>query len=244
MDIAIAEDNNPPSPPEGIKMLKTVLDFTPDGAKFNSKLTVRIPYNQTQLAEAGIKDPAFLKVYTYNKETQMWEEITPTNINEDSQYIEFETDHFSIYGLGSPEKTGSYVDTGGSNENISPVIEPPANNTGGGSSSSNWCFIATASYGSYLHPHVKLFREFRDRYLLPYSAGRYFVLTYYHYSPPVADIIAEHWTLKVLTRVILFPFLLISAFFVKTTVIQKIFVIIVIVGIICRKKIMNFELKN
>lgn len=230
MDIAIAEDNNPPSPPEGIKMLKTVLDFAPDGAKFNSKLTVRIPYNQTKLAEAGIKDPVFLKVYTYNKETQMWDEITPTNINEDSQYIEFETDHFSIYGLGSPEKTGSYVDTGGANENIPPVIEPPANNSGGGSSS-NWCFIATASYGSYLHPHVKLFREFRDRYLLPYSAGRYFVLTYYHYSPPVADIIAEHWTLKVLTRVILFPFLLMAAFFVKTTIIGKV-LIILIFGII------------
>ncbi|MBI3583162.1 MAG: 6-bladed beta-propeller [Nitrospinae bacterium] len=266
MDIAIAEEKNPPPTRVGIKMMNTAVDFAPDGAKFNSKVKVKIPYTLSRLSEAGISDPKTLKVYTYKKETQVWEEITPTNINVESQYVEFETDHFSIYALGSPEKTGGYGDTGGSggsggsngggsggsggsggtggtggtgggNSNTGGQMSSGSSGGGGGGG----CFIATASYGSYLHPHVKIFRDFRDQYLLPYAPGRYFVSTYYKYSPPIADIIAEHWTLRVLTRIILFPFLLIAAFFVKATAIQKIFIIIIIVAIMHRKKIMNYE---
>lgn len=81
---------------------------------------------------------------------------------------------------------------------------PAAAGGGGGG-----CFIATAAYGSYLHPQVQLLRDFRDSYLLTNAPGRAFVSFYYRLSPPVADYIAQHETLKLLVRLLLTPLILI-----------------------------------
>jgi PKD repeat protein len=67
------------------------------------------------------------------------------------------------------------------------------------------CFIATAAYGSYLEPEVRLLRDFRDRYLLTNGPGQAFVDWYYRTSPPVADVIAEREFLRLVTRVALTP---------------------------------------
>lgn len=67
------------------------------------------------------------------------------------------------------------------------------------------CFIATAAYGSYLQPEVKLLRKFRDNWLLPYRPGQAFVDWYYRKSPPIADVIAEHDSLRLITRGLLSP---------------------------------------
>ncbi len=79
---------------------------------------------------------------------------------------------------------------------------PDNNNNGGGG---GLCFIATAAYGSYMHPHVKELRDFRDDVLLHTEIGRRFVALYYQYSPPVADIIADNVVLKSITRILLTP---------------------------------------
>lgn len=67
------------------------------------------------------------------------------------------------------------------------------------------CFIATAAYGDPSHPHVKILREFRDRYLIRSPLGRSLVDLYYRYSPPVALFVEKHPTLKAISRAALYP---------------------------------------
>ena len=67
------------------------------------------------------------------------------------------------------------------------------------------CFIATAAYGSYIEPHVKILRDFRDRFLLGNTVGNIFVRLYYTYSPLIAEFIAKHDSLRAVVRAGLLP---------------------------------------
>ena len=67
------------------------------------------------------------------------------------------------------------------------------------------CFIATAAYGSYLHPFVNVLRNFRDTVLLTSSVGSSFVEWYYRVSPPIADVISRHSVLSASVRILLLP---------------------------------------
>ncbi|HBG46065.1 MAG TPA: hypothetical protein DDW94_03655 [Deltaproteobacteria bacterium] len=80
-------------------------------------------------------------------------------------------------------------------------ISSPGSSSGGGGG----CFIATAAYGSYLEPEVMALRDFRDSVLMQNPLGRSFVKAYYRVSPPVADFIARHETLRAATRIALTP---------------------------------------
>ncbi len=82
---------------------------------------------------------------------------------------------------------------------ITPTIILPSGGGGGG------CFIATAAYGSYIEKHVMVLREFRDHFLVTSPVGKVFVGLYYTYSPPVADFIANHDTLRAFVRWSLIP---------------------------------------
>lgn len=73
------------------------------------------------------------------------------------------------------------------------------------SASDNRCFIATAAYGSPLHPRVAALRTFRDSYLVTNRLGRLFVAGYYSASPPLAHIIARHPYARSVTRTALKP---------------------------------------
>ena len=67
------------------------------------------------------------------------------------------------------------------------------------------CFIATAAFGSIIEPNVRLLRQFRDRFMLTNSAGKAFVRLYYTYSPPIADFISAHDSLRMIVRWSLLP---------------------------------------
>jgi uncharacterized repeat protein (TIGR02543 family) len=79
------------------------------------------------------------------------------------------------------------------------IPKPPEEGKKGG------CFIATAAYGSPLHPYVNILRDFRDKYLMTTKLGRVLVGLYYKYSPSVADLIAKSKMLKVAVRINLLP---------------------------------------
>jgi uncharacterized repeat protein (TIGR01451 family) len=70
------------------------------------------------------------------------------------------------------------------------------------------CFIATAAYGSYLDPHVRRLRRFRDETLMQSQSGRALVSWYYEFSPPVAAFIEQNEFLKSITRIMLTPLVL------------------------------------
>ena len=102
--------------------------------------------------------------------------------------------------------------------------------TDGGSSCG--CFIATAAYGSYTEPHVMVLRDFRDRLLLKNIAGKAFVRLYYAWSPPMADFIAGHDSLRAVVRIGLMPVVGISYVALHTTTVQKIILILLAFGLL------------
>ncbi len=85
----------------------------------------------------------------------------------------------------------------------------------GGGGGGGGCFIATASYGSLLEPHVRILRKFRDRYLLTNGPGKTVMTYYYKYSPPAADFISKHAGLRAVVCVFLLPFVGLSWMILK-----------------------------
>ncbi|MFC2038735.1 CFI-box-CTERM domain-containing protein [Chloroflexota bacterium] len=67
----------------------------------------------------------------------------------------------------------------------------------------DFCFIATAAYGTAAAEEIDVLRQFRDEFLRDSSLGTTFINFYYKTSPPLADFIAEHEVLRTMVREIL-----------------------------------------
>lgn len=88
---------------------------------------------------------------------------------------------------GSSGSNSSGSNSSGSNSSGS--------NSGGSDSggSDSGCYVATMAYGSYDAPQVLILRQFRDRFLQKFSAGRAFIRWYYAKSP---QFVAKHRSKK------------------------------------------------
>jgi hypothetical protein len=137
----------------------------------------------------------------YDYENPYWESIDPFctiyDLDETKTYY-FIVRAFDINGSESADSNEVCLIKGISAD------PPPAENTGGGDSDPG-CFIATAAYGSLMEPHVKILRDFRDRFLLGNTVGNRLVSLYYTYSPPMAEFIKKHDNLRAMVRISLLP---------------------------------------
>jgi hypothetical protein len=83
------------------------------------------------------------------------------------------------------------------------------------------CFIATAAYGSPMAEEIQVLRDFRDRYMLTNSLGQALTALYYQASPPIAEFIVEHPTLKPAVRAALLPAVVMSTVAVNAAPAEK-----------------------
>ena len=136
-----------------------------------------------------------------------WYRYDPVNGGQDySAHATFSADRTSVM---LEVKDGGFGDADGVENRI--IIDPsglgaaspppPAGGGGGGGG----CFIATAAYGSPMEQHVKVLRDFRDRFMINNGLGKAFIDFYNAYSPPVADFIANHNTARLIVLWSLMP---------------------------------------
>lgn len=180
--------------------ISSAVDFVVDGITPGATIPVTIQFSSI---------PAGARFYKING--NVWTEFTPTV-----------TGNSITYSVTDSQAAGDAASTMDSDPTPGVIHDPvvvgtiggttpggdttpapaPASSGGGGGGG---CFIATAAYGSYLDPHVMVLRHFRDDVLLQSELGTAFVKFYYKHSPPIADFIAEHDTLRMIMRLALTP---------------------------------------
>ena len=94
------------------------------------------------------------------------------------------------------------------------------------------CFIATAAYGSAMADDIEVLREFRDEYMLTNPVGEALVEFYYAVSPPIAEFITEHPSLKPIVRAGLAPAVAVSSVVVNTSPAEKVVIAGLLVALV------------
>ncbi|MCP4447738.1 MAG: hypothetical protein GY811_20735, partial [Myxococcales bacterium] len=91
----------------------------------------------------------------------------------------------------------------------------------GGQADGGYCFVATATFGNYDHPFVKILRVFRDDTLAHSSWGRGFIRWYYDNSPGLAAFIERHPVARAVSYVLLAPLVVFAAVWEYTGLLGK-----------------------
>ncbi len=112
--------------------------------------------------------------------------------------VKFSVSSLSVFAIGDED-----VDTSAPTTPTDDTSDDSDSDSGGGGGGG--CFIATAAFGSYQDPYVRILRDFRGNYLMSNELGRKFVRQYYRHSPPIADWLAQNETAKVTVRTLLWP---------------------------------------
>jgi uncharacterized repeat protein (TIGR02543 family) len=178
------------------------LTITVDSDKYIKANFVQLKCELTvSSGTGGTTDPA-PGSYTYDTGTQVTIRALPNTGYQ-----------FSGWTGDASGTTNPITITMDSNKSITAIFTvTPTTETGGGDGGGKkgGCFIATAAYGSPLHAHLDILRDFRDTYLMPSKFGCVVVDLYYKYSPFVANLIAKYKILRIVIRIHLLPFVAFS----------------------------------
>ena len=175
--------------------------------------------------------------YKYDTINGWYDYSEHTTYNDDGQSITLEVKDGG-FGDSDGLANGVIVDPGGIASGGESFYSSNSTNIAGVSGGSG-CFIATAAFGSKYENHVQLLRRFRDLYLIPNRIGRTFVEAYYRYSPPMADFISEHDTLRKMVRCSLIPLFAVSWLLLHFGVVSSLLflVLVGITALLCYRKI-------
>jgi len=188
--------NNGRSSPSQASNPITITLPAPDGLKVDSitSSSISISWNDNSTKETG-----FIVKRKTSSETS-WSNVATLVANttsySDKNFLTGVTYEYKVVAYRHVCSTNVYS----ADSNIVSAKSGGSSSGGGGD-----CFIATAAYGSYLSPEVKTLREFRDNYLLRNPLGKAFVGAYYKVSPPIAEFISRHESLRLMTRLVLTP---------------------------------------
>jgi uncharacterized repeat protein (TIGR02543 family) len=139
--------------------------------------------------------------------------------------------------VANPVGDNSFVEWTGDVSTIADVEDATTNITMNGDYSitatflceGGLCFIATAAYGTPMAKEIEILREFRDKYLMTNPMGKGLVEFYYRVSPPIAEFITGHPSLKPIVRAGLVPAVAMSTVAIDTTPTQKVAIISLLV---------------
>lgn len=110
-------------------------------------------------------------------------------------------------------------------------------NSNGGGEEGGFCFVATATYGTYMAPAVLTLRKFRNQALLTTAWGRSLVDFYYVNSPALARTIAGSPVLRAVSRVLLAPVVAGAWLAVEATLVHKVAVLmLLLVGAVALRR--------
>ena len=174
-------------------------------------------------------------LFKYDTINGWFDYSTHTIFNDDGQSVTLELKDGG-YGDSDGLANGVIVDPSGIASEESTYSASSVSDSG---SSGEGCFIATAAFGSKFEKHVQLLRRFRDLYLIPFKMGRAFVKTYYRYSPPIAEFIADHNIMRAMVRWSLIPLIGLSWMLLHFGIVPTLFFLFFIScsTLLCFKKI-------
>jgi hypothetical protein len=171
--------------PTGFNALDNYIDVYIPYAGEVTETEIRLYYTDAEVAAAGVGEES-LRLFWWDGAE--WSECSITGVNTT------DTNGYSgyIWAIITEDTTPSLDDLQGTP--FGGYGHPSAVPSGG-------CFIATAAYGTDTAKELDILREFRDDIMLPNSLGAKFVSLYYKTSPPIANFISQHETLRTIVRV-------------------------------------------
>ncbi len=81
---------NRPDPPAGIRIFEPVSCLSPDGIRFETPVTISMPYTEGQLAECGLESVLDVNLIRYSTETGKWEQLAPFSADEHFVHVQLQ----------------------------------------------------------------------------------------------------------------------------------------------------------